>query len=44
MNDIMSKVKEGTRLSMNDMNKINELYTLMEEKGNKDEIMKKVDK
>lgn len=44
MGDVMGKVKEGARLSASDMNRINELYQLVEEKGSKDDIMKKVDK
>lgn len=42
--EIMLKLQEGTRLSQRDFHKLNDLYALIEDKGNKDEILQKVDK
>lgn len=42
--DVMSKISEGTRLNQRDMQKINDVFVVLEAKGNKEDIMQKVDK
>lgn len=44
ISDVMLKLREGSRLSQSDLNKLSELYTLVENKGDKQEITNKVDK
>jgi hypothetical protein len=44
VSDVMLKLREGNRLSQSDLNKITELYTLVENKGDKEDITNKVDK
>lgn len=44
VSDVMLKLREGNRLSQSDLNKITELYTLVENKGDKEDITNKVDR
>ncbi|CAG9326848.1 unnamed protein product [Blepharisma stoltei] len=44
VSDVMTKIQEGTRLNQRDMQKINDVFLVLENKGNKEDIMQKVDK
>lgn len=44
LSDIINKMREGNKLNHKDVNKLNELYEIIEHKGDKDEILQKVDK
>ncbi|CAG9321374.1 unnamed protein product [Blepharisma stoltei] len=44
VSEVMIKVQEGSRLSQRDFSMLTELYQIIEGKGNKDEILEKVDR
>ncbi|CAG9332329.1 unnamed protein product [Blepharisma stoltei] len=44
LSEVMTKVQEGSRLNQRDFSMLTDLYHIVEGKGNKDEILEKVDR